>query len=135
MRVPRLLVPASRGRAARSDGARILLGLSALSSLPTFGGVLMSLPKGVAKADNGAIFMLRERDELEGWTDAQLRERLRFVRAYTDPESAGVAFLRSDVRLIAMRERRALVFEIDRRVTLARELAKSHNNNDRKDTT
>jgi hypothetical protein len=95
----------------------------------------MSLPKGVAKADNGAIFMLRERDELEGWTDAQLRERLRFVRAYTDPESAGVAFLRSDVRLIAMRERRALVFEIDRRVTLARELAKSHNNNDRKDTT
>ena len=96
----------------------------------------MSLPKGVAKADNGAIFMLRDRDELEGWTDAQLRERLRFVKAYTDPGSAGLEFIRSYVRMIAMRERRALVFEIDRRARIAHELTKQqHNNNDRKDTT
>jgi hypothetical protein len=93
----------------------------------------MSLPKGVAKADNGAIFMLRERDELEGWTLPQLLQRLDFVKRYTDPGSAGMEFARSYVRMIAMRERRALVFEIDRRARIADELTK-HNNN-RKDTT
>jgi len=75
----------------------------------------MALPRGVVKADNGAVFMRRTPDELAPWSDQELRARLTFVKAYTSPDGAGLAYIRSEVRRVAVAERRKLEEEMARR--------------------
>jgi hypothetical protein len=75
----------------------------------------MSLPDGVVRAGNGAIFMLRTVDELQAWTVDALENRWRFVNASLDPASGGLTYDRSYVRNVALAERRALALELRRR--------------------
>jgi hypothetical protein len=75
----------------------------------------MSLPAGVAKSDSGAVFILRDADELAGWTDDDLRMRLRYVQGHISSDGAGLAFLRSYVRNTAIAERKAVLLEMARR--------------------
>lgn len=76
----------------------------------------MSLPRGVVKDEStGALFMLRSRRELAGWSDDELRMRWRWITALLSPETGGVGYVRSVARRMALRERTALVNEMDRR--------------------
>jgi len=75
----------------------------------------MALPRGVAKSDSGAVFILREPTELQAWTDDDLRMRLRYLQGHLSPDGAGLAFLRSTVRLTAVAERKAVLQEMARR--------------------
>lgn len=77
----------------------------------------MSLPRGVVKDENtGAIFYVKNKRELAELSTADLQHRLRWIRAWLNPESGGITYCRSFVRNVAMAERRGLVAEIVRRL-------------------
>ena len=77
----------------------------------------MSLPRGVVKDDStGAIFYVKNKRELAEYTTEELQHRLRWIRAWLNPESGGITYCRSFVRNVAMAERRGLVAEIVRRL-------------------
>jgi len=75
----------------------------------------MALPRGVAKSDSGALFMLRSARELATWTDDDLKMRWRWISAQLNPETGGLDYVRSHVRRIALSERRAITSELVRR--------------------
>jgi len=80
----------------------------------------MSLPRGVAKADNGALFFKRTREELAAWTDADLRARAAYVIGHISPDGGGLTYERSYVRALAVAEHRMVLQELARRGLLVR---------------
>jgi len=80
----------------------------------------MSLPRGVAKSDSGALFFKRTPEELASWTDADLQARVAYVTGHMSPDGGGLTYERSYIRTIAVAERRAVLHELARRGLLVR---------------
>lgn len=77
----------------------------------------MSLPRGAVKDDStGAIFFVKNKRELADMTMEDLQHRLRWIRAWLNPESGGITYCRSFVRNVAVAEKRGLVAEIVKRL-------------------